>query len=492
MTPRRVLNETLLGLAALHGLARENMTRAQAWRFVDMGLRIERAVYLCTLLHATLHSPDAENPSVLEAVLEVADSSITFRSRYTLLPTVPPVFDLVLLDDKNPRSVLFQIRQLAKHFEHLPKDRESSPGSGKSIIAKCLARLNQTDARELAARRPGLAAERGAGGHPTKFCKPCRNCPTPSPPAISPTRRFRAPAAAANNEVPHHPSHAVRILRAGDGLAACHPAGAAHFGTQDCEQFSLKIFPEPALRKTAAGLFRQPALLFHHPGDPRRLEIITHSRVTVTARKLPAARNHARLGARSADLFRDPVSPEVVEPYQFVFDSPQVRASLALADYALASFTGDTPLLAGVADLTRRIFTDFKFDPKATTVATPLEEVWKNRRGVCQDFAHLGIACLRSLGLPARYVSGYLRTRPPAGQPRLVGADASHAWFRVFCPGVGLGGFRPHQQRAARRGTHRRGLRPRFRRRQPRGRHPDRRRQARRESLRGRGGRLPE
>ena len=146
-----VLNETLLGLAAFHGLARENMTRAQAWRFLDMGLRIERAVYLGTLLEATLNSPEADNPSLLEAVLEVADSSITFRSRYTLLPSVPAVFDLVLLDDKNPRSVLFQIRQLGKHFEHMPRERESAPGSGKSIVAKCLARLNHTDARELAA-----------------------------------------------------------------------------------------------------------------------------------------------------------------------------------------------------------------------------------------------------------------------------------------------------------------------------------------------------
>jgi uncharacterized circularly permuted ATP-grasp superfamily protein/uncharacterized alpha-E superfamily protein len=145
-----VLNETLLSLAAFHGLARENMTRAQAWRFLDMGLRIERAVYLATLLKAALNSPDPENPSLLEAVLEVADSSITFRSRYTLLPSVPPVFDLVLLDDKNPRSVLFQIRQLAKHFEHLPRERESLPGSGKNVVAKCLARLSQTDARELA------------------------------------------------------------------------------------------------------------------------------------------------------------------------------------------------------------------------------------------------------------------------------------------------------------------------------------------------------
>src|SRR5256885_17204246 len=113
-----VLNQALLGLAAFHGLARENMTRAQAWRFLDMGLRIERAVYLCTLLDATLHSPDGENPSVLEAVLEVADSSITFRSRYNLLPHAPAGFYFLLLDDQNPRSGPFQICQLAQHIEH--------------------------------------------------------------------------------------------------------------------------------------------------------------------------------------------------------------------------------------------------------------------------------------------------------------------------------------------------------------------------------------
>jgi uncharacterized circularly permuted ATP-grasp superfamily protein/uncharacterized alpha-E superfamily protein len=148
-----VLSQALLGLAAFHGLARENMTRAQAWRFLDMGLRIERAMYLCTLLDATLHSPDAENPSVLEAVLEVADSSITFRSRYNLLPHAPAVFDLVLLDDKNPRSVLFQIAQLAKHFEHLPREREAAAGSGINILRDCLERLHRLDARELASAR---------------------------------------------------------------------------------------------------------------------------------------------------------------------------------------------------------------------------------------------------------------------------------------------------------------------------------------------------
>ena len=158
-----VLSQTLLGLAAFHGLARENMTRAQAWRFLDMGLRIERANYLCLLLNATLRSPESENPSVLEAVLEVADSSITFRSRYNLLPYGPAVFDLVLLDDKNPRSALFQFNQLAQHFEHLPRERETTPGSGSGILRECLARLSKTDARELAGPReqwPGTGISR--------------------------------------------------------------------------------------------------------------------------------------------------------------------------------------------------------------------------------------------------------------------------------------------------------------------------------------------
>lgn len=211
---------------------------------------------------------------------------------------------------------------------------------------------------------------------------------------------------------------------------------------QECGEFSLSIFPEPVLRRTRQDYFGNRLCFFTIQEIHRRLEIVARSRVAVTARKLPPPET-TPAWEQVVNLFRDPVSPEVVEPYQFVFDSPQVRASFELADYALASFAPETPLLVGVADLTRRIFTDFKYDPKATTIATPLEEVLKTRRGVCQDFAHLGIACLRSLGLPARYVSGYLRTRPPAGQPRRIGADASHAWFRVFCPDAGWVDFDP-------------------------------------------------
>ncbi|HZI32214.1 MAG TPA: transglutaminase family protein [Candidatus Binatia bacterium] len=212
--------------------------------------------------------------------------------------------------------------------------------------------------------------------------------------------------------------------------------------TQSRESFTLQIFPEPTLRKARTDYFGNHLCFFAIQEIHSKLEIITSSRVAVHSDR--SERNDpATSWENVAAMFRDPVSPEVVEPYQFVFDSPQVRAALELGDYARESFGTGTPLLAGARDLTRRIFTDFKYEPEATTVATPLEEVWEKRHGVCQDFAHLGIACLRSLGLSARYVSGYLRTHPPAGSPRLVGADASHAWFSIFCPGVGWVDFDP-------------------------------------------------
>jgi transglutaminase-like putative cysteine protease len=212
--------------------------------------------------------------------------------------------------------------------------------------------------------------------------------------------------------------------------------------TQSRESFSLQIFPAPALRKARTDYFGNQLCFFAIQEIHSRLEIITSSRVALRAEK-PARNESAAPWESVAEMFRDPVSPEVVEPYQFVFDSPQVRASPALSDYARESFAEGTPLIAGARSLTQRIFNDFKFDSKATTVATPLEEVWETRRGVCQDFAHLGIACLRSLGLPARYISGYLRTRSPEGTPRLVGADASHAWFSIFSPGTGWVDFDP-------------------------------------------------
>ncbi len=128
---------------------------------------------------------------------------------------------------------------------------------------------------------------------------------------------------------------------------------------------------------------------------------------------------------------------------QFVFASPHVTIDAKLVEYAQPSFTERRSLFEATLDLTKRIHDEFKFDSNVTTVGTPTLEVLEHRHGVCQDFAHLQIGCLRSLGLPARYVSGYLVTHPAPGQPKLVGADASHAWVSVFFPEFGWIDFDP-------------------------------------------------
>jgi transglutaminase-like putative cysteine protease len=118
-------------------------------------------------------------------------------------------------------------------------------------------------------------------------------------------------------------------------------------------------------------------------------------------------------------------------------DSPLVGATPEAYAYAAPSFAPDTPVVVGALDLCARIYRDFAYRPGTTGIATGVDEVLQRREGVCQDFAHLAIACLRSVGLPARYVSGYLETQPPPGAAKLEGADASHAWASVFVPGHG-------------------------------------------------------
>jgi transglutaminase-like putative cysteine protease len=132
-----------------------------------------------------------------------------------------------------------------------------------------------------------------------------------------------------------------------------------------------------------------------------------------------------------------PASPEALEACQFLFPSPLVTVGPSAAAYARSSFAPGKPVLACALDLIRRIYAEFNYDKSATTIDTSVEQILEERRGVCQDFAHLAVSCLRSLGLAARYVSGYLETLPPPGKPKLVGADASHAWISLFVPDAG-------------------------------------------------------
>lgn len=205
---------------------------------------------------------------------------------------------------------------------------------------------------------------------------------------------------------------------------------------QQCVGFELRVEPGPSLVTRREDYFGNQTHFFALEGKHHLLVVTARSVVEVQPREAVAVaesepwesiRDGARTGA--------PWSQSEIE--EFTFESPMIPQLDALAEYAAKSFRPERPALEAVLDLTQRVHEDFKFDPKATTVATPLEQVIKQRRGVCQDFAHFEIGCLRSLGLPARYVSGYLETRPPPGKPKMVGADASHAWVQVFIPSLG-------------------------------------------------------
>jgi transglutaminase-like putative cysteine protease len=201
-------------------------------------------------------------------------------------------------------------------------------------------------------------------------------------------------------------------------------------------EHTLEIDPQPAVISRHTDYFGNEVVFATIEGSHRRLQVTARNQVAVAPAFIPDATETPPWESVRA-LCRTDRSVTVLEAGEFMLSSPLAGAGAAFADYAQLSFAPGRSLLDAVRDLTARIFSEFRFDPTATTVSTPLEQVLEQRRGVCQDFAHLQIACLRALGLPARYVSGYLETVPPPGQPKLVGVDASHAWVAFFCPGIG-------------------------------------------------------
>jgi transglutaminase-like putative cysteine protease len=206
-------------------------------------------------------------------------------------------------------------------------------------------------------------------------------------------------------------------------------------GRQRCRASTVDIDPIPDDLRERTDFFGNRAAFFAIRSEHRSLTVTTRSEVWVDPPDemgLPGAQPWERVRAQTAALGDDGW-----EPVDFLLDSPLVTASPALADYARSSFTPGRTVLDGLGDLARRIHADVAYEPGETSVATTADEVLEGRRGVCQDFAHLAIGCLRSLGLAARYVSGYLETEPPPGQPRLQGADVSHAWASLWIPGAG-------------------------------------------------------
>ncbi len=211
---------------------------------------------------------------------------------------------------------------------------------------------------------------------------------------------------------------------------------------QTCWESYVAVMPTPPVTTAHFDYFGNTLTSFTLQEPHEKLVVEANSRLEVTVLPHPNFSDSAPWETVRQALEGEP-NDNVLNAWQFIFDTARIKASADLAKYARDSFPAGRPLLEGAFDLTRRIHQDFRFDKKATEVATPVETFFEKRRGVCQDFAHLQIGCLRSLGLPARYVSGYLRTMPPPGRPRLIGADASHAWCSAWCPRYGWVDFDP-------------------------------------------------
>ena len=200
----------------------------------------------------------------------------------------------------------------------------------------------------------------------------------------------------------------------------------------------IEVEPAPAETSTRDDYFGNPVTQIMLAAPHASLTVRSHSSVEVLPRGTPpSSEPWEQVRDRLRDDGGDGVSHSLLEPMQFLYESPHIEFFRDLAAYAEPSFGKRRDLVDAALDFTRRIHTDFTFDPKATSVSTPLREVLAKRRGVCQDYAHFMTGCLRMLGLPARYVSGYIQTIPPPGKPRLMGADASHAWVSVYCGEAG-------------------------------------------------------
>jgi transglutaminase-like putative cysteine protease len=232
----------------------------------------------------------------------------------------------------------------------------------------------------------------------------------------------------------------------GDQVASSHHE--AHLAPRDsrsqvCLAHAVRITPTPGTTRERRDYFDNRTLYFGIHEAHRSMEVVAESDILVRGRELSLL-----LDKTSWEDVRDLVAadrqPESIAAYGFVFDSTYVnREHPGLLEFARPSFAPGRPLLEAVADLTERVYSTFTYDTAATQTSTPLTDVIERRRGVCQDFAHFEIGCLRAMGLPARYVSGYLSTTPPPDRPRLVGCDASHAWISTYLPGVGWVDFDP-------------------------------------------------
>lgn len=205
---------------------------------------------------------------------------------------------------------------------------------------------------------------------------------------------------------------------------------------QEVLTFECQITPEPSFHVTRQDFFENQCIYFSIQRSHQRLMVVVKSEVSLQSpawQSIPPA--YTPPWEEVAAWLH--TTAAMNDTRQFYLESDYVRFIPGLKAYALQSFTPGRPIMEAMLDLNTRIYQDFEFTPGFTDVSTPLEKVFAHKKGVCQDFAHFSLACVRSIGLAGRYISGYIETLPPPGKPKLVGADASHAWMGLYIPEAG-------------------------------------------------------
>jgi transglutaminase-like putative cysteine protease/uncharacterized alpha-E superfamily protein len=440
-TLRRVID----GSRRLHGVLLGTMRRDEALVFVRLGQHVERIDMTARVLSVRAESllpadPDAYTDVRRSAVLRSLAAHQSFR-RTSGASDAVSVLRFLIQDERFPRAVAACLSEIISDLKVLPSSDEPLAAASDLMVTvadTALARMSADELRVFAADAQvamGALHERLHGCYFRPIYRKAAQelaVRTPSRPGRIDGDVRPDPTLTRTYSIRHRTVYTYAAL-------AEQSYNEAHLRPRDtdrqrCLSHELAIDPEPASCIEHLDAFGNSMASFQVRGGFSRLEIIATSEVAVGAPEPPPSGPPWESALRVLHSDRLQVARDA---RRFRSPSRLVPTAPILADYAHGSFTRGRPLVEASLDLCGRIFDEFAYDPGFTSVTTPLLEVYEYRRGVCQDFAHLMIGCLRSIGLAARYVSGYLETAPPPGHEKLVGADASHAWPSVFLPGWG-------------------------------------------------------
>ena len=451
----RVIDE----VQRINGVMQSTMRRDEALAFFEMGQYLERAEMTCRVLAVRADSAVPEpGRDVYDEVRQMAllrslASYQPFRRAMPAQPDAASTLRFLLQDEAFPRAVCACIGELRDLVKVLPHNEpiltactdtvvlvaeaplaQPTPGGLRAFLAElgpAIGNLNEhIEASFFSLVGPGSAMVVDRGTRPGPA----------SPPA-------RTPRSAGVRSVPGRIGGVVeeRVYRVTHVTTYDYEApvdqsyNEAHLRPRDtefqrCTSYDLEVDPPPRTWFESVDTFGNTVATFVVQGGFTHMSVTATSDVIVTPTG-PAPAGPPWESVRT--LLEIDRQPAARDARRCRAPSRLVPTASPLAEYAQVSFEPGRPLVESVIDLSGRIHGDFVYEPGFTSISTPLLEVFEQRRGVCQDFAHLMIGCIRSLGLAARYVSGYIETVPPPGQERLVGADASHAWASVYLPGWG-------------------------------------------------------